>query len=74
MREGIATTLGELGHTLWETGLGSEGVELFKAHPIDLVISDLKMEPMDGFSVLTEIKKRDPEALVIDCSAEILNA
>ena len=46
---------------------GAEALKLFAAHPIDLVICDWMMEPMNGFEFLTEMRKfdKDPRVPVI---------
>lgn len=48
---------------------GKEAVHLFKQVRPDLVTMDITMPEMDGIAALTEIKKIDPHAKVIMCSA-----
>jgi two-component system chemotaxis response regulator CheY len=43
---------------------GAEALRLFVAHPIDLVICDWVMEPMNGFEFLTEMRKFDKKPSV----------
>lgn len=38
---------------------GKDALQLFTTHPIDLVICDWVMEPMNGFAFLTEMRKFD---------------
>lgn len=33
---------------IYEAGDGAEGLQLMRAHPIDIVLTDLAMEPLDG--------------------------
>ena len=44
---------------------GEEAVAKLKASPYDLVVTDLKMEGMDGIEVLKQAKQLCPEAAVI---------
>ncbi|SIQ95339.1 two-component system, chemotaxis family, response regulator CheY [Paenibacillus macquariensis] len=52
-----------------EAGDGEEAVHLFKIHKPNLVTMDITMPEMNGISALIEIKKIDPDAIVIMCSA-----
>jgi len=44
---------------------GMDGLDSFKANPAELVITDVKMPGMDGIEVLRELKKIDPDVVVI---------
>ena len=46
-----------------------KALELFKNHPFDLVITDLKMPKMDGIRILEEVKKSRPKVSVIILTA-----
>lgn len=48
---------------------GAQAVEKFKEVRPDLVTMDITMPEMDGIAALKEIKKMDPDAKVIMCSA-----
>ncbi|MEA3488357.1 MAG: response regulator [Euryarchaeota archaeon] len=48
---------------------GKEAVEKYKELRPDLVTMDLAMEVMDGIQAITEIKKYDPNALIIAITA-----
>ena len=48
---------------------GLRGVEKYKEVNLDLVLMDITMPEMDGIQALREIKKVDPNASVIMCSA-----
>ena len=58
-----------MGHEAVQAGSGGEGVSLFKRHSVDFVISDLKMDGMDGTAVLAAIRDLDP-----DCPTMIITA
>ena len=44
---------------------GMEGMKIFKSHPFDLVITDIRMPQMDGMEVLKQIKQLDESVEVI---------
>ncbi|MNP37324.1 Chemotaxis protein CheY [compost metagenome] len=48
---------------------GAQAVEKFKELHPDLITMDITMPEMDGIAALKEIKKLDPNARVIMCSA-----
>lgn len=48
---------------------GLEAVQLYKRLKPDLVTLDITMPEMDGIAALKEIKRFDPQAKVIMCSA-----
>ncbi len=60
VRETIRVDLMEAGYEVVEARNGLEGVRQFQNGAIDLVISDLVMDEMDGLGVLKEIKKYLP--------------
>ncbi|MGE5580946.1 MAG: response regulator [Bacillota bacterium] len=48
---------------------GSKAVDKFKELRPDLVTMDITMPDMDGISAVKEIRKIDPNAMIIMCSA-----
>ncbi|KAB2337520.1 response regulator [Cytobacillus depressus] len=52
-----------------EAADGAQAVEKYKETQPDLVTMDITMPEMDGISALKEIKKMNPNAKVIMCSA-----
>ena len=52
-----------------EASDGAQAVEKFKELSPDLMTLDITMPEMDGLAALKEIKKLDPNAKVIMCSA-----
>ncbi|TXD35983.1 sigma-54-dependent Fis family transcriptional regulator [Lujinxingia vulgaris] len=69
LREGIAQVLTRMGHTALAAEGGRQGLERFKEARPDLVITDLKMDDVDGMQVLASIRETRPEAMVIMITA-----
>lgn len=49
---------------------GKEGVELYQQHKPDVVVLDIMMPNMDGFTVTTEIRKQDKITPIIFLTAK----
>ncbi len=70
MRMMIKDILSKNGYNVaGEAENGMKAVEKYKEVNPDLVLMDITMPEMDGIQALKEIKKADPSALVIMCSA-----
>ena len=70
MRMMIKDILSKNGYNVaGEAENGMKAVEKYKEVNPDLVLMDITMPEMDGIQALKEIKKNDPSALVIMCSA-----
>lgn len=52
-----------------EANNGIKAVELYKKERPDLVTMDITMPDMDGITAVKEIRKMDPSAKIIMCSA-----
>jgi two-component system response regulator HydG len=70
IREGLSHTVRKMGHTAATASGGRAGVDLFRARgDVDFVITDLKMEGLDGVGVLREIRLLDPEVVAMIITA-----
>lgn len=56
MRLGITDTLSKIGYTVFPFSNGPDALAFLENNKIDIAIVDIKMEPMDGFEVLSNIK------------------
>ena len=54
-----------LNHKAVEAGDGKDALEKFRQESVDLSIVDVNMPEMDGIVFLEEVKKMDPNAVVI---------
>ena len=61
IREGLAHTVRKMGHEVQVAASGQTGVELFRTQRCDFVITDLKMDGMDGVAVLKAIRELSPD-------------
>jgi two-component system response regulator HydG len=69
LREGMAVTLSRSGHTVAAVRSGADGLAAYKKAPFDLVVTDLKMDGMDGIEVTRALKQADPAAVVMVVTA-----
>jgi two-component system response regulator HydG len=70
IREGLAHTVRKMGHAVITASGGREGVAAFKTRgDVDFVITDLKMDQMDGVEVLRQVTAMDPDAVAMIITA-----
>ncbi len=69
IRIGIEHVVKKMGHHALTAAAGAEGLALMRKHQVDFLITDLKMEGMDGVQVLRAAAELDP-----DCPAMIITA
>jgi two-component system response regulator HydG len=60
MREGMAATVRRMGYEALMASGGGEGLALMRKHAPDFLITDLKMEGVDGLEVVEAAKRIDP--------------
>jgi len=70
IREGLAHTVRKMGHRPLMASRGDDGLgQLKSAGEVDFVITDLRMEGMDGVEVLRQVQKRDPDVPIMIITA-----
>lgn len=69
MRMRCAKLLTENGYSVDEAENGQEAIDKYIAIKPDLVLMDITMPVMDGLTAVAEIKKIDPNAKIVMCSA-----
>jgi DNA-binding NtrC family response regulator len=65
MQEALSGVLESIGHTVHCENDGSSGFENFQQNEYDLVITDLRMTPIDGLTLIREIKAKRPDMPII---------
>lgn len=65
----LGILLSKEGYSVKEAYNGEEALELVKREAFDLIMTDIKMEKMDGFALLREAQKISPETPVIMMTA-----
>ncbi len=69
IRRAVAAEMEDEGYEVDTAGSGAEAVLKFRQAPADLVITDLKMDGVDGLELLQEIKRERPETEVMMMTA-----
>ncbi len=69
MREGMAVVLKKKGYEVAAVRSGADGLDAYKKASFDLVITDLKMEKMDGIEVVRQLRALDPQAVLMVVTA-----
>jgi two-component system, NtrC family, response regulator HydG len=69
IRVGMEAVVRKMGHSALTAASGKDGLALMRKQQVDFLITDLKMEGMDGVAVLKAAAEIDP-----DCPAMIITA
>ena len=65
VRSMLSETLRQEGYEVTEAADGNEALALFGQGPTDMVITDILMPNKEGLSLITDLRKTDPEVLII---------
>jgi len=65
LRDALLITLEAAGHAVQGAAGGPQALDLIARTSFNMVVSDLRMAPMDGLSLLAEIRARDPRLPVL---------
>ncbi len=69
VREGMVLSLTRLGHEVQGVKGGAEALAAYRKRPADVVVTDLRMVPVDGLEVVRRLREADAEATVLVVSA-----
>ncbi len=69
LREGAVVVCERMGHDVLDAPSGEEGLRILKSASIDLVLTDLKMDGLDGIGVLKAVKEYDADIAVVIITA-----
>ena len=65
LREAVCDTLELAGQSVISAPGGVEALKLLEMQPVGLVVSDVRMMPMDGIALLKEVRNRFPHLPVV---------
>lgn len=68
VRSVLAIMLDRAGYEVQTARDGNEGIEKYRAHPSDLVITDIVMPEKEGIETITELRRDFPDAKIIAMS------
>ena len=69
LRDALADTLKLNGYEVTQAADGQEALVKFQKYSIDLVLSDVQMQPMDGFQLLHSLKQKQESVPVVMMTA-----
>jgi two-component system, NtrC family, nitrogen regulation response regulator NtrX len=65
IRDVLAQVLGYEGYAVETAASGGEALSVYRDHPADLVLLDVKMQGIDGIDTLQQLRAQDPGARVV---------
>ena len=68
MREVMRMVLEEDGHEVEEASNGVAGLEMFRARPADVVVTDLIMPKKDGIETIRDLRREFPNVKIVAVS------
>ncbi len=68
MRNMIRQILEDTGHEVLVAPDGRVGLDLFRQHPVDLIITDILMPEVDGLEIIQTLRRESPEIKIIAIS------
>ncbi len=71
VRTSVKTVLQRAGYILREAPDGRVGLNLFRAEPCELVITDLVMPEKEGIETMMELRQIDPNVRVLVMSGKV---
>jgi DNA-binding response OmpR family regulator len=72
MRAVLEQTLSAAGHDIVLAGDGQEGIDQYRAAPVDVVVIDLFMPRKEGIETIREMRRHFPETSIIAMSGDAI--
>src|ERR1700674_3975727 len=69
MREGMMLTLARLGYDVQGVKGGAEAIAAYAKRRADVVVTDLRMGPVDGLEVVRRVREKDPDVALLVVTA-----
>lgn len=74
LRTMLAKSLSHSGHTVLEAADGAQGLDIFHAVRVDLVLTDLIMPVQEGVETILKLRQEAPDLPIIAMSGGVSNA
>ncbi len=65
LREALSDTLSLAGYEVMSAANGQDALSTIEQTPVRLIVSDVQMEPMDGYELLRNVRSRQPNTPVV---------
>jgi len=69
LKDALVSALESAGHAVLAAGDGGEALQLLEASSVDLVVTDVQMEPVDGRELLRSLRRSHPNLPVVMMTA-----
>ena len=74
LRDVLAKSLEQAGHVVTQASNGQAGVDLFRAEPAELVLTDLVMPVQEGVETIMQLRRYGPAVPIIAMSGGVPNS
>lgn len=74
LRKVLSKALGHAGHTVLQAADGAQGLDLFHASAVDIVLTDLIMPVQEGVETILQLRRDAPHVPIIAMSGGASNA
>ncbi|MBX3243899.1 MAG: sigma-54-dependent Fis family transcriptional regulator [Acidobacteria bacterium] len=68
-RQLLSLIFGDAGYNIKTASNGREALEILKAEPIDMIVSDVRMPDLDGIDMLRELRETMPDVGIVFMTA-----
>lgn len=61
----LSSDLSKVGYTVLTAASGPDALKVLDENPVDMIITDMKMSPMDGLDTIVAIRKAYPSVPIV---------